>query len=286
MKTFAISLISSVCVIAAISWPQTSRAQTVPLFQTTFSDANCAQWTQANGLGDSNVCQPGDGISGEGAWTASPGAVEDKITSVANMAAGGGGKGFRHAVGDGASNNGGGIILSWTPVAELWMRFYVRYPVGFAFDSADLYSKLVYFNQENPTNNPHFYWGYHGGATGGYAQNDGVAQTASSPYTWNGIMGGTTGDGLWHSYEIHVKMNTGTNDNGVWEWWIDGNLAYSVSNIKFSNNAAGITWHACAIGENFHNPANGGVVFVDFDDIAISTTGYIGPIGPKNLRVQ
>src|SRR5437879_7070251 len=100
MKTFAISLISSVCVIAALSWPQTSRAQTVPLFQTTFSDANCAQWTQANGLGDSNVCQPGDGISGEGAWTASPGAVEDKITSVANMAAGGGGKGFRHAVGE------------------------------------------------------------------------------------------------------------------------------------------------------------------------------------------
>ena len=278
MKTFALSLISSVCVIAALSWPQTSRAQTVPfVFQTTFDIPPAIQPFPVADHSDAGLPPDGDGINWQGDWFAQPGNVQDEISAAANMSAGGGGKGFRHAVGDGASNNGGGIILSWTPVAELWMRFYVRYPVGFAFDSADLYSKLVYFNQENPTNNPHFYWGYHGGATGGYAQNDGVAQTASSPYTWNGIMGGTTGDGLWHSYEIHVKMNTGTNDNGVWEWWIDGNLAYSVSNIKFSSNAAGITWSGCALGENADAPANGGVVYVDFDDIAVSATGYIGP---------
>jgi hypothetical protein len=49
------------------------------------------------------------------------------------------------------------------------------------------------------------------------------------------------------------------------------------------------------IGSNQNSPNNGGCSSVDFDDIAISSTGYIGPIAgrgaetktpmaPKNLR--
>ena len=77
-------------------------------------------------------------------------------------------------------------------------------------------------------------------------------------------------------------MNTtGAASDGIFEFWLDGAL--------FSN---------CAVGSNHNDPQNGGVDFhVDFDDIAISTTGYIGPTygtpsagpriaAPKNLRVQ
>ena len=250
------------------------------VFQTTFSDANCAEWTQADGLGDAAVCQTGDGIQGNGGWTASPGAVEDKITAAANMAAGGGGKGYRHAVGDGLNNVGGGARLSWSAVSEMWVRYYIRFQAGFAWGGGIINMKTIYSNVDASGT---FYFGLHDGVVGGHIENDtGFGDPSGNHHstkTWAQMQGGSTGDGLWHCLEIHTKMNPlAAVADGVIEFWLDGVLLYSNSGCKFATSD-GATWSGTLIGENSNDPQNGGTVaFVDFDDIAVSDSGYIGPL--------
>jgi len=124
MRTLLVSLIASACALTGLAWPQASRAQSLPLvFQTTF---NCPEWSQSNGLTDASVCNSGDGISGNGGWTTSGGSL-DQITAAANYSGGGGGRGFRHWVGDGLNNTGGGIRVSWVGVPEIWFRYYIRF---------------------------------------------------------------------------------------------------------------------------------------------------------------
>src|SRR5262245_57617789 len=99
-------------------------------WETTF---NCNDWDQTKGLGEAQVCLAADGIRGHGGWTSTAGNV-DRITAAANNPTGGGGKGFRHVRGDGTNNGGGGIGVNLpSPLREMWLRFYMRYPVGFSF---------------------------------------------------------------------------------------------------------------------------------------------------------
>ena len=245
------------------------------------------------GLSDAVVCGSGDGISGSGAWTTSNGSM-DQITAAANNPAGGGGKGFRHRVGDGVNNAGGGISVTFASTPEMWFRYYIRFQAGFSWGSP-MFMKTIYCNQGTGGT---FYFGLHAGAVGGHVEQDpadggaGVGNKVSS-VSWAQWQGGSTGDGNFHVLEVHVKMNTtGASADGIFEFWLDGTKIYSSSTVHFSNST-GSQFNNCKVGENHNNPQNGGVdVNVDFDDIAVSTTGYIGPIGagaiwaPPNLRVQ
>jgi hypothetical protein len=262
-----------------------ARAQAAPLFQTTF---NCPDWNQNMGLGDAAVCSAGDGISGNGGWTTSNGSV-DQITAAANNPAGGGGKGFRHWVGDGLNNGGGGIGIQFSPRSELWIRYYIRYQSGFGWGGS-IFHKQIYVTQGAPGT---FYFGLHAGSIGGHVevdQNGGGIKLSSM--SWSAMQGGSTGDGQFHCMEIHVKMNsTGTSSDGVFEMWHQGTQIYSASNVHFSNST-GAAW-SNFFTSNHNAPSNGGVdVYVDYDDIVVSDSGYIGPIGgvniaaPLNLRVQ
>jgi hypothetical protein len=285
MKTFSTSLVSSVCIIAALSWPQTSGAQLV--FQTTFPSATCPDWNQtAFNLLDANVCALGDGIAGNGSWITSN-RSGDQITAAANNSLGGGGKGFRHWVGDGLNNAGGGIVVSWAPVSEMWFRYYIRFQSGFAWGGGvSPNMKTIYCNYSQPGT---FYFGLHDGVVGGHVEVDAGFGDPSgnhhSTVTWSQWQGGPTGNGNFHVLEVHAKMNTtGASSDGIFEFWLDGTRIYTNSNVHFSSQN-GARFNNCKVGENHNNPQNGGVdKFVDFDDIAVSTTGLIG--SPRNLRVQ
>jgi hypothetical protein len=286
MKILANSLLSSIAVLAALAWPQTSTAQTVPLlFQTTF---NCADWNQSMGLGESNVCSSGDGIAGNGGWTSPGHPLGDEITSAANNPAGGGGKGFRHWVADGVNSGGGGIRILFPARSEVWIRYYIRYQSGFAWGSSTFH-KHIYVNQGAPGT---FYFGLHSGLVGGHVERDQTnGGNKQSSVTWANMQGGSTGDGSWHSLEVHARMNSsGASSDGVLEFWLDGTKIYSNSSIHFSDSS-GATF-AEFFTSNHNAPQNGGDFYVDYDDIAVSASGYIGTIGtpglpaPRNLRVQ
>ena len=257
------------------------------VFETTFDDVNFPtvratgiHWEQTvDGLTDAVVGQTGDGISGQANDTTTLGAGE-QILAAANNSEGGGGKGQRHWVGDGTNQTSGGILVQWNGVAEMWLRYYIRFQSGFTWGAGDNggYIKTIYVNSGQAGT---FYFGLNHGVIGGHVEVDDTGGTGNhhSAVTWADWQGGSTGDGLFHCLEVHAKMNSsGAASDGVFEFWLDGTQIYSLSTVHFSNSD-GALFNASTFGSNSSNPQNGGVdVYVDFDDIKISDSGYIGPI--------
>jgi hypothetical protein len=246
----------------------TGGGSSVPLvFETTF---DCADWNQSMGLGDANVCAPQDGISGYGGWTTNNNS-QDEISAAANNPAGAGGKGFRHYRGDGTNNNGGGLSITFpAPVTEMWVRFYMRYSLGFSWtfapDAHPHYTKDHYINVGGPGA---MVFGYQGGAWGLY---DGKTAHPSA-MGWYASQGNSyTGDGKFHCYEYHVKQ-AGT--AGVIEIWFDGVQQLTKTGVDLGNTP----WSYFALGSNQNEPIGAGATdyYTDYDDLAISTVGYIGP---------
>ncbi len=243
---------------------------------------NCADWTQSNGLYNVNC----DGLDGYGSWTCDNGdntVREEQITSAANYPGGGGGKGQRSWNGDGANNNSGGIAVSFTSTySEIWIRWYMRYENGYSWNPLD-HDKILYVNV-----------GSAGYTVVMYSWRDEVAVEPQGKRFgsgigngWDTVManGGTdsngnkTSDGQWHLYEIRLKMDT-NGSNGVAEWWIDGVKRLSRNDVDYGT-AAG--WTHVNIASNQRYPSNGRCMYVDFDDVVISTTGPIGGSMPDKI---
>jgi len=235
-------------------------------WSTTF---NCADWNQYS---DPLTC---DGLSKSGSWTCSPQGYYEQITSAANYPNGDGGKGQRHWIGDGTSNNSGGLQISFASAQpELWIRWYFRYQSGFKWSSLK-HHKLIYIRTAVGTSVIPEWYGSDGYRI--YAVGGGGGYVCSSGCGWNTIYPGGVSDGSWHYLEVHLKMDT-NGSNGVGQVWLDGVLKYTITNANFSTQP-GWTWFNWP--ENAADPANGGCYYEDVDDIAISNTGYIGPVVPS-----
>lgn len=249
---------------AAVSLPFTSSFNT---------PGQCGEWNQTQG---SPTC---DGWDKYGDWN--PGSpYYEAITTNANNASGGGGRGNRHWVGTGKNNNSGGMRVTFSTRSEVWVRFYKRWGSGFGWNPLQE-DKLVWMGETGAANTAIFslagtsfrFWNQNQSSPPGNDVISGVANTG-----WNHIFGGSTSDGSWHCFEFHVKMNSapGVYD-GVEQAWVDGNLALNATNVNLGGGAG---WGSANfnINSDYAVPA-GGMQSVDLDDIAISATGYIGPIG-------
>lgn len=255
------------------------------IFSTTFADALCPTWNQTMGLSDAAVCQVGDGIAGYGAWTAPNHPNGDEIVSAANNPGGGGGKGFRHWVGNGANNGGGMLLVTFPARSELWIRYYVREQLGFAWNPTTIFQKQLYINTNIPGT---LYWGVHSGFVGGHVEQDDGGNDLPGNYltsmSWAASQGGSsTGDGTFHRMELHLRMNSpGGAHNGILECWYDGTKLLSFTNVRFSL-VDGATWSKMNVSANENDPQSGSPSidqYTDFDDIAISDSGYIGSYIP------
>jgi hypothetical protein len=221
--------------------------------------------------------QGGGGIGPHGDWSTANGNW-DQITAAANYPGGGGGLGLLHWRGDGINNNGGGLGIA--PFAsggasELWIRWYMKYPTGFALNPAGRWghTKEVYMYGNSAVD-----W------ETGWRSSDAFGLEIYSPshnttanWGWQSTMGGLVGDGRWHCFEIHTKLSTqtGAAANGVTEWWIDGNQRISKTNEDYGS--LGGVWNYFIFGSNGNEPSNGGVDQpVYYDDLAVSATGPIG----------
>jgi hypothetical protein len=225
-------------------------------WSTTF---NCTDWSQGGSLN----C---DGMAAYGNWTCN--GQPEQVTASANNSSSG--KGQRHWKGDGVNVNSGGLAVFFnSPQKEIWIRWYMRYQAGFKWSSLN-YDKLIYLDN---TTVPELYgWDRVNVYAGG-------ANRASTTGGWDTIMkngpvdpatGHRTSDGKFHSYEVHLK-NDGA--NGLAEFWVDGVKYLSATNINFGTDFTRVLF-----GSNQRSPANGGCLAVDYDDIKISNTGYIGPL--------
>ncbi|HJX18603.1 MAG TPA: hypothetical protein VJ437_10450 [Acidiferrobacterales bacterium] len=262
---------------------------------------NCPDWKQSDGLPS---C---DGLLDYGSWTCDNGdgtREEEQITAAANYPGGGGGKGQRSWDGDGTNNNSGATRLPLTnPQPELWIRFYMRYPLGFRWDPYPTYEKWLRVDTVNAIP---IWYGPDKVAIGAYPA--GQSYGSSDGTGWNTVMvagatdpvtGLKTGDGLWHWYEVRIRINTPGNADGVGEIWIDGIQRLSRNDIDYRAELGSTFvpggWTEVSWAHNQTTPGNGRCVPVDYDDVAIRAIGPIGPVGPadtlapaapSNLTVQ
>jgi hypothetical protein len=237
---------------------------------------DCDEWTQSDAT---LTC---DSLEKGGGWTTTDGA-EEQITSSANNSNGGGGRGQRHWEGDGVNNNSGGLRVTFNSVqSELWIRWYMRYESGFNWDILN-YDKILYIKTPDFDTNgniaPIIRW--YGVDFSIYSQGvqSGI-NYGSDGYGWDDVMGGSTADGNWHCYEVHIKMDTNGN-NGIGEAWIDEQKIISENSCDFGTQSG---WSNFLIGSNQSSPDNGSDMAVDFDDIVVSNTGYIGPINIETIK--
>ncbi|MFQ5452970.1 MAG: hypothetical protein ACE5D6_02135 [Candidatus Zixiibacteriota bacterium] len=211
-----------------------------------------------------------DGLSGAGGWTA-PGGGQEQITSAANNPGGGGGKGQRHWMGDGVNQVSGSMKLPLpSPQTELRIRWYMRHEAGFAWQSLTN-NKIVYIDPvgTGATKTIMEYsgmgkvqvWSYGGG--GGCGNQVGCASADGTG--WQAIMGGSVSDGMWHVWEVHLKMDTNGAD-GIVELWIDNNKLIDVTNADLGTT----TFNEIQFGSNGFTPQNGKDMYIDFDDIAVT----------------
>jgi len=251
-------------------------------WSTTF---DCSEWVQ----NDVVSC---DGLENYGAWTAN--GQGDQITADADNPVGGGGKGFRHwEAADnpaGSHHNGGGLSVVFPSAQnELWVRWYSRHQSGFAWSGTIGYDKILYFFTGKPncaviaeytyenrysliaqdTSNYYQVFGYHG---------------------WVTVNGGSTGDGQFHCFELHLKMDTNQSD-GIGQIWIDGDLVADNAHVDWSNGDATAKqgWTSFLIGSNQSDPVGDTPQYVDFDDMVVYNgtppnhdaqgKAFIGPIG-------
>ena len=245
------------------------------LWSTTY---NCNDWDQGMGLLKSNVnC---DNLVGYGNWTTASGSKE-QITAAANNPAGGGGKGQRHWLGDGSASNSGGTSLSLASPKEFWMRWYMRFEKDFEWSSLSNYKTLYFDLGQQDATTIQFksfdllnFWVVFSGAPN---------YSSPSGNGWNTIMANGAldansnrrSDGQWHAYEIHMKMDTNGSD-GVAEMWVDGVKRFSYANVNYNAQPG---WDNVIIGSNHAFSLNGTDRYVDYDDFAISTAGYVGLLG-------
>jgi len=276
-KQYTIVTVVAVFLFILAGYGTGEASVTLP-WSTTF---NCPAWTQSDGLGTTQVnC---DGLSGWGGWTCNPGAKEEQITAIANNpnnTSGVGSKGQRQWDGDGKNINSGSLSLTFAqPPTEFWIRFYMKYPLGYQWNPLQ-YVKILYFDSGQPGEFALGWYGPDDFQHRPYSDARQVLHCSSPNCGWTTTMGGSVGDGQWHYYETHLKADTdGT--NGISEQWIDGKKIMSFTDVNFGLSGAG--WTYIILGSNQHSPNNGGCVAVDFDDFAISTTGYIGPL-PDTLH--
>lgn len=249
---------------------QNSFAASLP-WSTTY---NCNDWTE---YGGSLNC---DGLSKGGSWTCSPEGYYEHIVSSANNPGGTGGKGQRHWIGDSTNNNSGGTNIALNGPTELWLRWYMRWQPGFKWRAGG--SKVLYFNDtagsafaylminNNPTD-----WDL-------YTQTGDQKHYLSSGAGWRDLFPSGASDGSWHFFEVHIKRETGsTSNNGIFEMWVDGVKKASHTNINFGMTGRGAGIGRILIGSNSGGGANGGCAYIDYDDIAASNTGYIGPLSSQ-----
>ena len=235
---------------------------------------DCGKWTQSEG-GAGLDC---DGLQPYGGWTTSKDS-EEQITLDANNPGGGGGRGQRHWLGDGPNDNSGGLQIRFnTPQPELWVRWYMRHEEGYEWywSSTGLRYKILYYNSGEPQQFIPDWSGWDGFLVAAGSSNY-VDSGGWDTVMVNGVLaanGHRASDGAWHCFEIHSKMDT-NGQNGIIQWWIDGILKMDLDDVHLGTQKG---WTRFIIGSNKTETINGHDMYVDYDDLAVSNTGYIGHI--------
>ena len=221
------------------------------------STFDCDEWEYpAGGLSDCDTFSPGSGNVCNG--------IDTQITTNASMRDGS--RGMRQWIGDGANNGSRGLYVDFDTQQEVWIRWYHRYQENFTWGGAVApyphYDKLLYvdvvlgrFVIPEPEGQTFRLCVYNG--------SESICYPGLAEYGWDNVS-----DGEWHYYEVYL------NTSGSYKMWLDDDLIVDVNNSM--TYPIGI--QRIQFGSNQDSPENHECFYEDFDEIVISTTGYVGPL--------
>jgi hypothetical protein len=228
------------------------------------------EWIATSGITDAICTGAVDGITGTN--TATVDGSYSQITTAANNPLGTG-RGFRGWKGDSTSGSGHLAInfahpsINLPNLTEMWVRFYMRHQLGSTWQFGHpSFTKHMDWNVGLPNR---LVFGRQGPGWGIFAGIPGTAYAGNVDY--EDTMGGPAGDGLWHCYEFHAKQN---GVNGKSSIWIDNVLTMDNVTINHGTNP----WQVCQLFANMSTSTSPNDFYIDFDDIAVSNTGRIGPL--------
>ena len=266
--------------LGTLTWSSMGLAGTINFINGAWSTSfdygqECGQspWDGGGPTPQSCAAISADGID----WTLKGSGGDTEALIAANNPDGDGGMGARFYVGDGKNNNASRLIITFpSQEPELWIRWYMRYEPGFAWEGGSPnYDKFLYMYTKGPGGGNGFAMipGYAGGRLGTTLNGQPDIRTNKS---WTDVFG-TTSDGLFHQFEIYIKVNTSLSaSNGIVRFWIDGVLEREELNISFTENSNNPSEALDGLKRiDFHSnqgsPSNGGNTPVDYDDMAIYT---------------
>lgn len=264
-------------------WPNFSLAAisfTDGKWETTF---DCAEQIQYQSAMD---C---DGMVWSGNWSCN-GKVTTIESSANNPLGNGGGAKFWKCSGDVNLCTGTIAVVFPLPQKELWVRWYEKYETGFQWNnSIDIKSLYFKATDSNPYvgyqyGNYRFYWGGAGG---------GPTFPTGETGGWDDVYPLGIADGMWHCFEVYMKMDTDGTD-GTGKIWVDGNLVANQSGFSWSgtDSKPHPGWENFEFLSNQKDPGLERAYYVDYDDMAIYNStppnldangnSFIGPIGWVN----
>ena len=251
-------------------------------WSTTF---NCTEFTQTGAECSANQDDPNcDSITNVHACSS----LNHGISAAANYASGGGGNGYFWQVGDGDTTattgpTGSNLSLALdTAPTHLWIRFYFRHPTGMPIDGAVGFSshKLMYVY--GPGNSF-----YVDDAGGGFRFYNRVALGHTSTTDFTDFYGGNFGDNTWHAVEFEFYINGASSEFRIWAYPAGVDNAtpvYAVTGTTYPIASMTEIAFPSNVKTDFTGDANGQTYDVHYDDIAISTTGRIGPLGTTDAN--
>ena len=175
----------------------------------------------------------------------------------------------------------GGDRTSGQVYKEWWLRWYVKYGVGFNWVHPDTleprdyphYVKDVYSHSIEQHTGPILGWGDNEGSVRCGLQGTGTTSSKIGSVRWRDLWGHPA-NGSWHCIEFYIKAETDRdNPDGIIRIWVNGQLVHQSFNNNMYNNKPGVFSNGLRrIGMASNQNRVGGddqVYHTDFDDICL-----------------
>jgi hypothetical protein len=203
-----------------------------------------------------------------------------------NYSGGNGGNGWRIRMGSSHNEMTAMPKVEFsTPQKEFWLRFYYRIPNGQSIGSIQEHKIIYAFTNSTVAADVNWPFG-----TGNNVQLQprfvGSDITYSNTYGWSSVYGsGNPANGTWHYFEFHFDLGTNSS-NGVFQMWVDGNLAANSTTLDWFGSYSPTGWTYVYFPHNHNVWQLSGCPAHDIDDIAVALptyTGFVQDTGGRNM---
>ena len=163
-------------------------------------------------------------------------------------------------------------------VKEIYHRWYMKVPPTFDKSIPQGFKFWRYILREYGYSNPPvIYLNAHGGNK--FSNSDLSIYNVTTGYL-NLVPISSFNDDNWHCHELRIKLNSDGQSDGIIQYWLDGELKATYTNLSFSGSVTSLKIHMFGVGiGNVSDPPWDMSEWTAciFDDVVVADQ-YIGPI--------